>query len=141
MAGSALRSRYESFGRLASDCREFLEQMPVYSKRDGAAVIYAFNSLFDISWKLMKDSLWEWYGLDDVKPSPRDVIKSAASVELIGDEVQWLAMLKNRNLSTHDYMRTDQEYYCRLIRENYLGLVESLSSKIEAQLAELESEE
>lgn len=141
MPGSTLRERFESFLRLLADTQEFLEQMPEYSKRDGAAVIYAFNSLFDISWKLMRDSLEEWYGVADVKPSPRDIIKQAVTVGLIDDAEQWLSMLRNRNLSTHDYMSTNQEHYCKVIRENYLALMEALASQIETQLTELESED
>ena len=75
MPGLALRDRFESFLRLLADTNEFIAEMPAYRKRDGAAIIYAFNSLFDIAWKLMKDSLTEFYGLADVKPSPRDVVK------------------------------------------------------------------
>lgn len=136
-----MRERFDSFLRLLADTQEFLEQMPQYSKRDGAAVIYAFNSLFDISWKLMRDSLGEWYGVADVKPSPRDIIKQSATVGLIDDAEQWLAMLRSRNLSTHDYMSTNQEHYCAMIRENYLPLMKTLASQIEAQLTELESED
>lgn len=140
MPGLSLSERLESFIRLRNDVAEFLEQMPVYTKRDGAAVIYAFNSLFDIAWKLMKDSLSEWYGLDEVRPSPRDIIREAAAVGLIDTPDTWLEMLRNRNLSTHDYMRTNQEYYCRLIGESYLPLMDSLVEKASAQVQELARE-
>ncbi len=138
MPGLALRDRFESFLRLLADTREFISEMPVYRKRDGAAVIYAFNSLFDIAWKLMKDSLSEFYGLSDVKPSPRDIIKQAGSVGLIADQEHWLAMLKNRNLSTHDYMSVNQEHYCALIEREYLPLMENLRGEIGRQLEELD---
>ncbi len=140
MTGSPLSNRFDSFLRTKSDAEEFVALMTNYTKRDGAAIIYAFNSLFDISWKMMKDSLNEWYGFDDVKPSPRDIIKKANSVELIGNEDQWLSMLKNRNLSTHDYMRTNQEYYCELIRLEYLPLMDELESTVRAQLETLRQE-
>lgn len=140
MAGFALPERYASFLRLLSDTKEFSVQMPTYTKRDGAAIIYAFNSLFDISWKLMKDSLFEFYGLDDVKPSPRDVIKRAAAVELIENETEWLSMLKNRNLSTHDYMSTNHQYYCEQIAAEYLPLMEQFKEQIRLQVNELASE-
>ena len=138
MPGLALRDRFESFLRLLADTREFISEMPVYRKRDGAAVIYAFNSLFDIAWKLMKDSLSEFYGLSDVKPSPRDIIKQAGSVGLIADQEHWLAMLKNRNLNTHDYMSVNQEHYCALIEREYLPLMENLRGEIGRQLEELD---
>lgn len=141
MPGLALRERFESFLRLLLDTREFLAEMPEYRKRDGAAVIYAFNSLFDIAWKLMKDSLSEFYGLSDVKPSPRDIIKQAGAVGLIADQELWLAMLKNRNLSTHDYMSVNQEHYCKLIQREYLPLMETLRGTIASQIAEMDDED
>lgn len=141
MPGLALRDRYGSFLRLLGDTKEFIGQMPAYSKRDGAAILYAFNSLFDISWKLMKDSLSEFYGLSEIKPSPRDIIKQAGSVGLIDDQELWLAMLRNRNLSTHDYMSTDHEHYCRLIEDEYVPLMVKLRETVAAQLREMEEEE
>ena len=92
MPGLALRDRFESFLRLLADTNEFIAEMPAYRKRDGAAIIYAFNSLFDIAWKLMKDSLTEFYGLADVKPSPRDVIKQAGAVGLIAEQSDGLSI-------------------------------------------------
>ncbi|MCI9262336.1 HI0074 family nucleotidyltransferase substrate-binding subunit [uncultured Adlercreutzia sp.] len=141
MPGLALRDRYDSFLRLLEDTQEFIGQMPEYRKRDGAAIIYAFNSLFDISWKLMKDSLSEFYGLSEIKPSPRDIIKQAGSVGLIDDQELWLAMLRNRNLSTHDYMSTDHEHYCKLIEDEYVPLMEKLKETAAAQLQEMEEEQ
>ncbi len=140
MPGLTLRERFESFLRLLADTCEFLDQMPRYSKRDGAAVIYAFNSLFDISWKLMKDSLSDFYGLSDVKPSPRDIIKQAGQVGLIESQELWLSMLRNRNLSTHDYMSTGHEHYCGLIAAEYVPLMEQLRQTVATQLAEIEDE-
>ncbi|MEC4183457.1 HI0074 family nucleotidyltransferase substrate-binding subunit [Adlercreutzia sp. R21] len=140
MPGLALRDRFESFLRLLADTNEFIDEMPEYRKRDGAAVIYAFNSLFDIAWKLMKDSLSEFYGLADVKPSPRDVIKQSGAVGLISDQELWLAMLRNRNLSTHDYMSVNQEHYCELVKREYLPLMDALEATIAGQIAEMDAE-
>ena len=140
-SSSALATRYESFIHLEEDTKEFLAQMSVYTKRDGAAVIFAFNSLFDLSWKLMKDSLTEWYGLDDVKPAPRDIIQHAATVDLINHEDRWLAMLKNRNLSTHDYFGINQAYYCQVIKDEYMPLMQTLGDAIADQLRNLSAEE
>ena len=136
----AFSARFESFEHLEADTLDFLEQMPVYTKRDGSAVIFAFNSLFDLAWKLLKDSLTNWYGLDGIKPSPRDIIKTAATVDLIENETQWLAMLKNRNLCTHDYFGINQEYYCEVIRDEYLPLMQALKAKIASQLEALQQE-
>ena len=141
MPGFALPERYASFLRLLSDTQEFSAQMPEYTKRDGAAIIYAFNSLFDIAWKLMKDSLLEYYGFDNVKPTPRDIIRKAASAGLISNEAEWLAMLKNRNLSTHDYMSTNHQYYCGQIDADYLPLMNQFKEAIQLQIDELAAED
>ena len=134
---TALADRYESFVRLEQDTNDFLDQMPIYTKRDGSAVIFAFNSLFDLSWQLMADSLAEWYGLNDVKPDPRDVIRLAASVDLIDHEEQWLAMMKNRILSAHDYLGVNHEYYCQVIKDEYIPLMQALDDSIAEQLRRL----
>ena len=118
---TALADRYESFVRLEQDTNDFLDQMPIYTKRDGSAVIFAFNSLFDLSWQLMADSLAEWYGLNDVKPDPRDVIRLAASVDLID----------------HEYLGVNHEYYCQVIKDEYIPLMQALDDSIAEQLRRL----
>lgn len=135
-----MRKNFDGFILCLTDTKSFLQLMPFYSKRDGAAVMYAFNCLVDYALELMKDSLNEFYGLADVKPSPRDIIKQAGAVGLIAEQERWLSMLKNRNLSTHDYMSVNQEHYCELIRDEYLPLMDTLEATIACQIVEIDAE-
>ncbi len=59
---------------------------------------------------------------------------------LIESQELWLSMLRNRNLSTHDYMSTDHEHYCGLIAAEYVPLMEQLRQTVATQLAEIEDE-
>ena len=62
-----------------------------------------YNLTFDLSWKLMKDILLSEYGISDFATgSPKETIRTAASVGLINDD-KWIDMLNARNNLIHDY--------------------------------------
>lgn len=58
--------------------------------------------------------------------SPRDVIKEAFRVSLIGDEPEWLKMIETRNLTSHVYLEDMAErVYASLSK--YLPLLKNLA--------------
>ena len=62
-----------------------------------------FELLFDQSWKALQAYLIDYHGVATfTKGSPRDVLKKAAELEIIADDL-WLDMLLDRNSGTHEY--------------------------------------
>lgn len=73
---------------------------PAVDDRDRAGVIQAFEFTFETVWKLLKH-VAEAEGLD--APSPKRALIAAHKLGLIEDEMLWLDMLRDRNLTSHVY--------------------------------------
>ncbi len=64
------------------------------------ALIQSFEITFELGWKVLKDYLF----LKDIEVfTPRDVIKSAFSSEILPSAQIWIDMAKDRNASSHEY--------------------------------------
>lgn len=64
------------------------------------ASIRRFVYVFELFWKLLK-AILEQKGIE--AQYPRDVMQQAYQGNLIDDEEMWIAMLKDRNLTSHTY--------------------------------------
>ncbi len=73
---------------------------PAISERDRAGVIQAFEFTFEATWKLLKLAA-EREGLD--AESPKRALIAAHKLGIIRDELLWLDMLQDRNLTSHVY--------------------------------------
>ena len=75
---------------------------------------------FDLSWKVMKDILVQYYAMTDfVAGSPREVLRKAYKADLISDDI-WMEMLKIRNQLAHDYDGVIVKEYCQKIIGEYI---------------------
>ena len=76
-----------------------------------------FSITFDLSWKVMKDILVQYYAITGfVTGSPREVLRESYKANLISDDA-WMEMLKVRNELAHDYD-------CEIVNEHYNMIVE-----------------
>lgn len=81
-----------------------------------------FSITFDLSWKVMKDILIQYYSITGfVAGSPREVLREAFKANLISDD-EWMEMLKVRNELTHDYDCEIVKTHCNTIVERYIDL-------------------
>ena len=81
-----------------------------------------FSITFDLSWKVMKDILVQYYAITDfVAGSPREVLREAYQANLINDDT-WMEMLKIRTALTHDYDCEILKESCNRIVEKYIDL-------------------
>lgn len=79
-----------------------------------------FSITFDLSWKVMKDILVQYYAITDfVAESPIEVLRKAYKAELISDDI-WMEMLKIRNQLAHDYDGVIVKEYCQKIIGEYI---------------------
>ena len=98
----------KSINRYHSYCRS-LDNLADAKGRDRtdkfvlSGTVQMFNLSFDLAWKVMKDIITEYHGaLEYPTGSPRETLRMANSVGLIGDDM-WLEMLRARNNLAHDY--------------------------------------
>ena len=81
-----------------------------------------FSITFDLSWKVMKDILVQYYAITGfVAGSPREVLKEAFKANLISDDA-WMEMLKIRNDLAHDYDCEIVKEHCNTIVKKYIDL-------------------
>ena len=78
---------------------------------------------FDLSWKVMKDILVQYYAITGfVAGSPREVRREAYTANLISNDA-WMQMLKLRNELAHDYDCEIVKEHCHTIVETYINLL------------------
>lgn len=74
-----------------------------------------FSITLDLSWKVMKDILVQYYMITDFPTgSPREVLRKAFELKMIDDDI-WMEMLKVRNEFTHDYDGEIVKEFCEKI--------------------------
>jgi nucleotidyltransferase substrate binding protein (TIGR01987 family) len=90
--------------------------------------IQRFEFCFELGWKLIKKLLMDVEGIEAL--SPKRALQFAYQVGWIDDEVLWLKMLNDRNLTSHTY-REDYalEIYSHLA--SHLVAMKLLKSKLE----------
>lgn len=81
-----------------------------------------FSITFDLSWKVMKDILVQYYAITGfVTGSPKEVLRESYKANLISDDA-WMEMLKVRNELVHDYDCEIVKKHCNTIVEKYIDL-------------------
>mgnify|MGYP004577238213 FL=1 len=95
-----------------------------------------FSITFDLSWKVMKDILVQYYAITGfVTGSPREVLREAFQANMIqGDE--WMEMLKIRNQLVHDYDGIIVKEHCQSIVQIYISKFEQFEEYAKKLLAE-----
>ena len=94
------------------------------------AVIKAYESTFELSWKTLKDYL-AYNGID--ARLPREVIKQAFATGLLADGELWIAMLEERNLMAHTYDDTKAKAAVTQIQSRYLAGLSQLQQLLAAK--------
>ena len=96
-----------------------------------SGTIQKFSLTFDIAWKVMKDIVVKYYGINDFATgSPRETLRLAASVKLISDD-HWMNMLSDRNNLSHDYDGTLAAQKVHVIIEEYIPLFQKFRINVE----------
>lgn len=89
-----------------------------------------FSITFDLSWKVMKDILVQYYSITGfVAGSPREVLRESFNANLISDNA-WMDMLKVRNELSHDYDCEIVKTHCNTIVERYIDLFYEFEEKV-----------
>lgn len=101
------------------------------SKLEKQGVIQAFEYTYELAWNLLRDYL-KWQGAAHLTGS-RDTIREAFAAGLILEGEQWMAMLQDRNRTSHTYNEETAEAILKAIRSPYHSLFVSLESVISGE--------
>lgn len=96
--------------------------------------IQRFEFTFELAWKLAKYVL-DYQGIE--AGSPRDVIKEAFAQNFFKDGNAWIAMLEDRNRTSHVY---DEEQVIQIynkIKKKYYPLLEEFCKEMERIIGNL----
>ncbi len=116
------KQRFNNFEKAYQTfCRIKDIESPNEAERMG--LIQAFEMVFELSWKTIKDYLQE-QGYDE--KSPRGALKQAFQNEIITDGHSWIEALEKRNETVHTYNDDMALKLDRKIREQYAGLIDDL---------------
>ena len=98
--------------------------------RDG--LIKRFEFTFELAWKTLK-AIFEDEGLTGLN-SPKTVLREAFSAGLITKDELWLAMLNDRNTTTHIYNEQLAIEICSKIIKEYVCEFNELKEKINMRM-------
>ena len=125
--------RFENFEKASINLNETIECI----KHNGInkiytmALIQAYEIVFELAWKTMKDYL-EFNGI--ITDTPRETIKEAFSKNIISDGQIWIEMMEARNKTSHTYKEEYAKSLCDDILNIYskqiINLLEFFKGKI-----------
>ncbi|MFH1562685.1 MAG: nucleotidyltransferase substrate binding protein [Nitrospirota bacterium] len=97
--------------------------------KDGA--IQRFEFTFELLWKALKIFL-EYQGI--VVNTPRESLKEAFRINLLGDEEVFLQMLEDRNKTSHIYDEETSEEIFERIKTAYIQSIEKVLANLRAKV-------
>lgn len=118
-----LHEKYAYFTDAVARLREALDdygKMPLDSIRDG--VIQRFEFCTELAWKTMREYLID-QGYTELN-SPKAVVKQAFAFGMIQDQAAWIALLNDRNLTSHVYDESTAKLIFNRIEQQHLALLD-----------------
>jgi nucleotidyltransferase substrate binding protein (TIGR01987 family) len=100
------QQRFANFCQ-ALDQLETFFQPPALNERERQGLIKTFEYCFELGWNTLRDLLLAEGNAGLI--GSRDTLRLAFRVGLIGDGGAWLAMVQDRNLTSHTYNRSTAE--------------------------------
>ncbi|WP_136064809.1 nucleotidyltransferase substrate binding protein [Modicisalibacter radicis] len=105
MVGPDIRwiQRLQNFSKALAQLDEAVTLMRerTLSNLERQGVIQAFEYSYELGWNTLKDYL-VWQGIESIVGS-RDTIREAFALGLVEDGDAWMAMLVDRNRTSHTY--------------------------------------
>ena len=128
------RDPLREFGAALDRLKEAMDRNPETDSLVLDATIQRFEFCVELAWKTLK-KLLEAEG--EEARTPRQALQKAFAAKWIDDETTWIAMLKDRNLTSHTYrQKLALEIYSRIkvyfpeLKLLYQGLVKRYGSPI-----------
>ncbi len=120
------KQRFQNFDRAFVLLRQALENGPsALNPLEKEGSVQRFEYCFELAWKTVKDYL-EHGGFVFSTATPRQVLKDAFAVKVLGDGQVWIDMLDHRNLLSHTYNLAGFEQAVEAIHTRYLSALGQL---------------
>lgn len=100
------------------------------------SLIQRFEFCYELAWKTLKEYL-QYNGLI-VASMPRAVFTEAYQNSIINNEEIWLSMIKDRNVSSHEYKEDYILTVATRIKEQYFNEFNCLLQNLENEVKKLE---
>ncbi|MBS7349314.1 MAG: nucleotidyltransferase substrate binding protein [Comamonas sp.] len=120
-------SNYQRARQRLADAVTLAQSRPL-SDLEKQGLIQAFELVFELAWKVMKD-YFLYQGNPEITGS-RDAIRQAFQVGIVQDGEGWMEMIKSRNQSSHTY----NEAVANDIAQKVLQRYHPLFAQFEAQM-------
>lgn len=95
------------------------------------ALIQAFEMVFELAWKTLKDYI-EYEGIKT--DTPRETIKTAFLRNIISDGDSWIEMMEARNKTSHTYREELANSVAQEIINRYIPLLKNLEKIMDGKL-------
>jgi nucleotidyltransferase substrate binding protein (TIGR01987 family) len=117
-----------NFSLALASLEEFVAE-PIRTNRDKAGIIQAFEFTYELAWKTFQ-RLAQDEGLQVA--SPRQAFSSALQVGFISPEEEpvWIAMMQDRNLTSHTYHQSLATEIVQRIRTAYLPVLKVTAARL-----------
>ena len=131
------QQRFANFCRALEQLELFFEP-PALNPREQQGLVKAFEYTFELGWNCLRDLLRS-RGSSTLLLGSRDAIREAFSTGLIEEGPIWMAMVNDRNLTSHVYNRSTAEAITANISASYLPAFRALRTQLQLLAAEEES--
>ncbi len=124
--------RYQNYQRAYAQLASAIELMRSrdLSDLEKQGVIQAFEFTWELAWNLLKDYL-NWQGESEITGA-RDAIRESFKRGLIEEGQVWMAMLQDRNRTSHTYNESTMREILASIEASYQPQLNNLRSRFEA---------
>lgn len=95
------------------------------------ALIQAYEIVFELSWKTLKDYL-EYNGI--TTDTPRETIKEAFAKNIISDGQVWIEMMEAGNKTSHTYKEEFATELCNDILNTYIPKINILTEFLKGKI-------
>lgn len=125
---SDIKQKLKNFDKALASLEAAVATPPV-EDRDYGGIIQAFVSVYELTWKALKQIL-EINGIS--APFPRVVFEESFKAGLVDGNEIWKEIMEARNLSMHTYDKELAVRLCSEIKEKYLAAFKKTAPKIRA---------
>jgi nucleotidyltransferase substrate binding protein (TIGR01987 family) len=119
--------RFSNFKKALAQMRAFIGK-PQLNDLELQGLIQCFEYTHELAWKTLKDFL-EFRGSTELFGS-KDVTREAFKLGLILDGDAWMAMIQDRNQTSHTYNSATAQAIVSNVKHRFFPLFEALETKL-----------
>jgi len=122
------RQRFSNYQKALSQLRRFIRKKKL-NELEEQGLIQSFEYTHELAWKTLKD-FFESRGNNAIFGS-KDATREAFKAGLIEDGENWMAMIRDRNQTSHTYNIETAKKIVTNIRKYFFSLFELLENRLQ----------